>query len=257
MAASVNGGGLNLGKQSASPGLSLHRHWPQDAGMHAFLRLSSLLVALVSAVPALAADEVTIYRCTDAQGRLTLSDSPCAKGQRQETRNMVRPKDAPTRPAASVVAPAPVAAPPPQVVVINTPRPLYECFTPDNTRYFSETPEGNPRWAPLWTMDAPVLVEVPVYEPGGLNIRVDDGRVSGRYQSPTYGKVVVPTAAGYGAGTWVRDVCHPLPQTEVCARLGDRRDELRRRFFNAQPSERAMLSREERDINARLASDCR
>ncbi|TXH74489.1 MAG: DUF4124 domain-containing protein [Lysobacteraceae bacterium] len=226
--------------------------------MRACLRLPCLLLTFIAATPvALAADEVTIYRCTDVQGRLTLSDSPCAKGQRQETRHMIRPKDAPIRHAAPVTTPAPVAVPPPQAVVINTPRPLYECFTPDSTRYFSETPEGNPRWAPLWTVGAPVLAEVPVYEPGGLNIRVDDGRVSGRYQSPTYGKVIVPTAAGYGAGAWVRDVCHPLPQAEVCARLGDRRDELRRRFFNAQPSERAVLNREERSINARLASDCR
>lgn len=230
--------------------------------MRTALRLPSLLLALAwAASPALlaaATDEVVIYRCTDAQGRLTLSDSPCAKGQRQETRSMIRPKDAPPRPVpVPSAAPEPAAAPPPQVVVINTPRPLYECITPDNGRYFSETPEGNPRWAPLWTMGAPVLAEVPIYEPGGLHVRVDNGRVSGSYQTPTYGKVVVPTAAGYGAGAWVRDICHPLPQADVCARLSDRRDELRRRFFNAQPSERAELNREERSINARLATDCR
>ena len=65
--------------------------------------------------------------------------------------------------------------------------------------------------------------------------------------------------AGYGygtPGTWVRDTCHALPQAEVCARLSDRRSELRRRFFNAQESERNVLRREERGLNARLADDC-
>ncbi len=62
---------------------------------------------------------------------------------------------------------------------------------------------------------------------------------------------------GYGAaGTWVRDECHALPQMEVCGRLRDRRDEIRRRFFNAQPTERATLDREQRGINARLSADC-
>ena len=58
------------------------------------------------------------------------------------------------------------------------------------------------------------------------------------------------------AGTWIRDTCHSLPQQEVCARLLDRRDEIRRRFFNAQESERNVLRREERGLNARLSADC-
>ena len=57
-------------------------------------------------------------------------------------------------------------------------------------------------------------------------------------------------------GTWVRDSCHPLPQAEVCARLADRREAIRKRFFNAQERERDTLRVEERGINARLAADC-
>ena len=55
---------------------------------------------------------------------------------------------------------------------------------------------------------------------------------------------------------WIRDDCYALPQAEVCARLLDRRDEIRPRFFNAMPSERDMLRVEERSINARLDEDC-
>lgn len=207
-----------------------------------------------------AADDVVIYRCTDGKGRLTLRDSPCAKGERQETRSMMRPKDAPPRapsplPSQTVVATA--SPPPPQVIVINAPRPLYECVTPDNARYFSESAEGNPRQVPAWALGAPLFARVPTGEPGRIDFQVENGRVSGNYSSGSLGSVVVPTAAAYGATTWVRDACFPLPPSEVCARIRDRRDELRRRFVIAQPTERAALAREERAIEARLNQDCR
>ncbi|GAA4790593.1 DUF4124 domain-containing protein [Lysobacter hankyongensis] len=222
--------------------------------------LCCLLIATALGGPraAHAGDDVVIYRCTDGKGRLTLRDSPCAKGDRQETRSMVRPKDAPPRapsprPSQSVVA----AASPPQVIVINAPRPLYECVTPDNARYFSESAEGNPRQVPAWALGAPLFARVPTGEPGRIDFQVENGRVSGNYSSGSLGSVVVPTAAAYGATTWIRDACFPLPPGEVCARVRDRRDEIRRRFVIAQPSERAALSREERSIEARLNQDCR
>ena len=210
-----------------------------------------------------AASPVTIYRCTDTKGFLTLRDSPCNKGERQETRSMLRPKDAPLRPQSSPPPPPPLASvttPPPQIIIVNTPRPLYECVSPDNTRYLSDTPEGNARWVPLWPhaypQPYPYPGQITRYEPGRLNVRVDDGRVSGSYDSGGT-RVLTPTYTEFGGGTWVRDPCHALPQAEVCARLVDQRDVLRRRFTIAQASERAVLGREERSIGARLAQDCR
>ena len=212
-----------------------------------------------------AADEVMIYRCTDGKGRLSLRDSPCGKGERQETRSMLRPKDAPPRAPLPLPAPAVATqAPAQQVIVVNAPRPLYECVAPDNARYLSDTPEGQARWVPLWPHAYPMQQQVSLYAPGQLNVRVDNGRVSGQYQSGGHyggghrgGTVVAPTYADMGGGTWVRDPCHALPQIEVCSHLRDHRDAVRRRFFNAQPSERASLSREERSIDARLDQDCR
>lgn len=214
------------------------------------------VLACVLAMPAVqAGDEVTIYRCTDAKGQLALRDSPCLKGERQETRNMLRPKDAPPRPQQPApIAPIVAVAAPPQVIVVHTPRPLYECVSPDNTRYLSDTPEGRARWVPIWPNGYPITPYV--NEPGRLNIRVDNGRVSGGYHSGGT-RVLVPTYAEFGGGTWLRDPCHALPQVEVCARLRDQRSDLRRRFTIAQPSERAVLGSEERSINARLDQDCR
>ena len=202
------------------------------------------------------AEDVTIYRCTDARGNTTLRDTPCAKGQQQETRNMLRPKDAP-KPA---TGPAPVAlpqpAPPPRTIVLAPPQPMYECRMPDGGTYTSDSPEGNPRWVPLWTLGYPVVADG-YYRPGGTRIvRHADGTVDLDVRGGGYVQGPVPTYAGYGGGTWVRDECHMLPPSETCARLRDRREEIGKRFFNAQPTEREQLNREQRGIDARLDNDC-
>jgi hypothetical protein len=199
---------LNQREHSSADRLPPGDRAPQDAAMTPAPLSSLIPLALAAACANMAfaptvqaGADVTIYRCTDAKGRLTLRDSPCNRGDRQETRSMLRPKDAPQPPPRPPLAPidaAPAAAP--QIVVVNAPRPLYECVTPDQERYLSDTPEGNPRWVPLWTQGYPVLARVPVYEPGRWDVRVDDGRVSGGYRSGGVGSVAVPTWAGQGAG---------------------------------------------------------
>ncbi|MDO5505749.1 MAG: DUF4124 domain-containing protein [Pseudoxanthomonas suwonensis] len=224
-----------------------------------------LLCGSMLPVTATAADgDVTIYRCVDDAGRVMLRDSPCPAGHRQDVRQMVRPKDAPARASAS--APARTASTSaassgsmtarPQVLVVNAPRPMYECIRPDGTRYSSDGPEGSPRWVPLWTLGYPVLQQRHVVVPGHARIVVRDGRVGGELHSGHVEHQVHPTPAGYGAGTWVRDQCHALPPAEACARLRDERRALRTRFFNAQPSERDRITLLERSIDARLANDC-
>lgn len=235
----------------------------QDAHMRPAPCLSFILIALTTAMPSTmpqsrANDDVTIFRCTDAQGRLTLRDSPCSKGERQESRVMARPKDAPQTPAAPTPVNVVVDAPrqQPQIIVVKNPQPMYECVSPDNDRYLSDTPEGNAHWVPIWPVAYPVQVNVPAYPPGQLDVHVDNGHVSGGYHSG--GRVPpIPTYTEFGGGTWVRDPCHALPQAEVCDHLRDRRDDIRRRFTIAQPSERAVLSREESIVVNRLAVDCR
>lgn len=210
-----------------------------------------------------AQDGVTIYRCTDAQGRLTLRDTPCARGQDQQTREMTRPTDPPPRPAppaeARAATPAPAALPP-RVVVVHPPRPLYECTTLDGDTYTSDTGEGDPRWVPLWTLGYPAILGPGLIAPriGGLEHRLpraDEGALgSHRRQRPRPGYPGIGYA--YPAGTWVRDICHALPQQEVCDRLSDRRYELGRRYNSALQSERQRITIEQRGIDARLSTDC-
>lgn len=221
----------------------------------AALLLSLLLpitgTALAQATPA--STTVTVYRCTDAGGKQSLRDTPCPKGQQQQARTMLRPQDAPPRPPAPIATPKPAVAPATiqQAVYLAPPRAMYECTTPDGARYTSENGEGNPRWVPLWTLG--------YYAVG----RPGRSPVDGNPLPPSQPAVPMRPAHGGrhwpavgGSGTWIRDQCAMLPPRETCARLRDRRSEIRTRFFNAQEKERDTLRVEERGINARLDNDC-
>ena len=212
--------------------------------MKALLAIVLLLSAGVVA-RAQGADDVRIYRCTDAAGKQSLRDTPCPKGQRQQVREMLRPKDAPTgaRPAST---PAPALAPPAaaaQTVYLAPPQPMYECVTDEGKRYTDRDADaGRASFRPAPSPNASI------------------GRPQQSLPTPTavptprHGRVPWPVASG--GGTWVRDDCALLPPRETCARLRDRRDEIRARFFNAMPSERDVLRAEQRTIDARLADDC-
>jgi hypothetical protein len=266
---------------------------------HPLLIAPALLAAIVAAGSVAAqsppstgsADSVTIYRCTDARGKLTLQDAPCRKGDAQQAQQMLRPRDPPPRPVitAAPISPMPAPAPPAQTLIVRNPQPLFECVQSDGTVYTSDTGDGNPRWVPIWAVDDPYVpyYPIPLGGPvGGVSYRSEQHISTGPAISATIGRHTDNSSAevridsrpvepadpysrhrrhprypaygyGYGAaGTWVRDECHALPQMEVCERLRDRRDEIRRRFFNAQPTERATLDREQRGINARLSADC-
>ena len=213
----------------------------------------ALLLSTAGAVHAQSSGEVRIYRCTDAAGKQTLRDTPCPKGQQQQTRDMLRPKDAPVKPAPP---PSPKAAPVPvaettRTVYLAPPRPMYECVTGEGKRYTSENGEGNPRWVPLWTLGYHAvgrptrstgsgLAQAPLQPAGPMR--------------PPHGGLHRPMVGG--GGTWIRDQCAMLPPRETCNRLRDRRDAIRTRFFNAQEKERDALRLEERGINTRLADDC-
>lgn len=244
----------------------------QDAPMSR-IRRRLIATALLAVMAGASAADVTIYRCTDAQGRLTLRDTPCRQGERQQTRAMLRPSD-PAPGASSKPAPAaPPAAPaPPRVIVVQAPRPLYECITDNGARYTSDSAEGNPRWVPLAVLGYPSYPRHGGY--GGQRygyagrLEYRDGPLLGRVElggprlprrpphGPGPGQRPPVIGIAYPAGTWIRDSCHALPPQEVCARLRDRRYELDRRYNSALQSERTRITQEQRGIDARLTTDC-
>ena len=234
-----------------------------------------LACSLPLAATGASAQEITIYRCTDAQGQLALRDTPCKKGETQQTREMQRPKDAPpaVRRAASAprATPATASAASATHYVATAPaRPMYECVTPDGNRYLSDTRAGNPRWVPLWTLGYPgvgLLPYRPPFNPGHVRANVQgdfnggNGRVSVSVGDrppprPPDGAPPPASVASLRTGTWVYDECHAPPQGEGCARLRDERWELGRRYNSALQSEREEIDRQQRGLDARLASDC-
>jgi hypothetical protein len=122
----------------------------------------ALLLLAGTALPARAA--VVIYRCTDANGAVTVqNDTPCPKGTQQTRRVLDTPSPSATPPAyieAPSVAPEPVVPVPepdpkplaatPASTTSSTipdderlpPPPIFECTTFDNDHYLSD--DGTP-----------------------------------------------------------------------------------------------------------------
>ncbi len=256
-----------------------------------------LILMLLSGSPVLAAQDssVRVYRCVGSNGAVSLQDAPCRDG-RQEVREMQRPRDPAPRTVRSdrdPAAPAPARAEREvRYVHVQPPQPMYECIRDDGSRYTSESSEGNPRWVTAWTSawlpgrgpgvgphpgPPPGPRPLPPIAPvgsgsvtssggaltvsgggsrGGGSLTIGSGssqwHSEGSAYPGTYRDVVVPAG-----NVLVRDQCHPLPASEVCSILRDRRWELVRRYNSALQSERDAISREQRGVDARLDRDCR
>lgn len=129
---------------------------------------------------------VVIYRCTDANGALTIqNDTPCPKGNKQERRVIeaapsspappfltpAAPPPAPRPVAPSVPTPPPPAAPTPSPVAApepaiadsdRLPPPwLYECRTYNDDSYLSENGSPAPRCVTLTTTGVGGMIESP------------------------------------------------------------------------------------------------
>ena len=214
-----------------------------------FLALGLLFLA----VPAAAA-ELTVYRCTDDAGRVALRDTPCPEGLREEAIDMRRPVDpaqAPVIVSAEPAAPPPAPAPQTRVVIVEAPRPLYQCMTPEGERYTADNPDGNPRWVPMWTLGYPA-----VWPRNPLGDRVGAPRPEPPSDGP--GAPDLPPIVGiaYTPGTWIRDHCVRLPRAQACEVLREQKRELREEWFDAMPTRRAEVAEEERLLAARLARTC-
>lgn len=139
----------------------------------------SLSVLLLASAGAAAQGKVTIYRCTDALGQLTVqNDTPCPKGSLQEKRVIegAPSSSAPPTFITAPVPPIPQANPSPHPPVSSQlpsvtkpaarpaapkqaiadadrlpPPALFECRTYDNGRYLSDDGDPPQRCAPLQT----------------------------------------------------------------------------------------------------------
>jgi hypothetical protein len=191
-----------------------------NAGMHP-PAWPSLAVLLLLVGTSGSAREITIWRCTDAAGKVSVQDQPCPAGQASETRQMVRPQDPPPRPAEpSPPAPAPEPAPAEDAYVgwAPPPPPLYQCTDYDGAVRFSEYYDPNTRCVPLAVLG---------YDVAGT-----------------------PAA---GACRWVRESCLPLDDASACeqfrAMLKQARSDALHAFSDTAAYRRSEVERLQRIVN--------
>ncbi|WP_240095432.1 hypothetical protein [Thermomonas flagellata] len=229
-------------------------------------RLPACLLALLllpTAAGARAQATLAIYRCTAPDGRQSLRDSPCPRGQAQQVEHWQRPQDPPPSPAPTAPTAPSMPPPAPAPVVVRQPPPLFECIAPDGHRYLNEDGRGQLRWQPAWAFagwgfghwhPAPA----PAARPGLLPARPSApelDRLPPALPGPTHlpPRWGGPVAVG---GIWQPDPCTPLPPAQACAQLRAERDALETRFFNAQERERDHLRAQRRMLQTRLAAAC-
>jgi len=114
-------------------------------------RYALSLAFFLAAGGAAAQGTVTVHRCIDGKGQVTLQDEPCPKGSQDSARQMTRPKDPPPRPKARRSEPAAVAVPelpPPPLRELIPPPPMYRCISYDGIERYSEQYDPNPRCEP-------------------------------------------------------------------------------------------------------------
>ena len=207
------------------------------------LAIAAALLGALLASDLARADEVTIYRCVDATGRVALQDRPCPKDVHQDVRQMIRPVDAPPRaePVRAYARPAPRAV---EVHVVHDrdPEPAYRCTTPDGDTYISRTGIPRGRYVPLWT----------------LGFAHGNGFMNGG-GAPSF-SMSQPGGQQFQRGlpimTYVEDSCVRMPQDEVCDSLRARNDQLGTLIFNGQPSDRERYERERKGLVEQMHSDC-
>lgn len=221
------------------------------------MRSSIAFLLAVAASGSSQAAAVRVYRCTGADGKVTLQDSPCARGQDQQLRTLQRPPEPPPAPPETPVeGMAPADAPPTDVppseglpAAVEAPapaKPLYECVTHDGTRYTNDTGVGETRWVPLWVI--------------GMADAPGKGRTGAATKPPREtprDPAQVPAGQSPGAGTWIRDTCYLLPPERVCDRLRAEVNELRRQRRQAQAGERVDIDAQTEQLSARLRAECR
>lgn len=186
----------------------------------------SLAILLISVGPA-AADEVTVYRCQDAKGRVSLQDDPCPAGQTESTRRMVRPRGPPPSPTpSSAPEPATTPAPAPQPAFEWTPYPpppLFQCTDYDGEVRYTEDYDPSTRCVPLSVL--------------GYDVRG------------------APQAAG--TCRWVQESCLQLDDASACDQFKARLTEARSDALHAFSDTAAYRKSEVRRLERIVKDSCR
>lgn len=140
------------------------RAWTMTA-VAAEMRRLAMVVLLLSAMHGVHAQETIFYKCTDAAGAVSMQNTPCAAGMKQEIRRIGEVKTVPVpqkNPVVEEAPPAPVYGefvmvsgpamqrkPAPEAATLPAPPALFQCSTWNGETYLGTTATPEPRCAPL------------------------------------------------------------------------------------------------------------
>ena len=214
-----------------------------------------LLTALVITTASIAqAADVVVYRCTGADGHISLQDSPCVASAIEERRVLRAPPVSSDTP--SLVAPRPpqsrdnsTATPLDTAPAQRAPDPLWLCQRYDGQTFESSTGIPQRHWVPLWALDADPRAPASALDPQTI------GRAGPLRPRPGRGTPTLQVSA-MTLGTWVEDVCTPLSPAQICARRHSKLEGYGRRIFNAGQSEGDRLRDEQAALRAQIAAEC-
>lgn len=205
-----------------------------------------LLLLIGSGMTTANAAEVTIYRCTDASGALTLQNSPCPKGMKQEARTMPGVNTVPMAPGQTdTTAPATTAP-----ATVPTPAPT---TTPSSPPTATPTPATPPASADTRRLPPPVLFQCTTYDKDTY-VTEDDIPASRCVALRTVGLDGNPQSGAGQACEVVRDTCARVPDGALCDAWNRRRDETEVAWRFARP-ENVEKNRAEHERVVRIVAE--
>lgn len=231
-----------------------------------------LAVWLCLPAPVHAEEDVVLFRCTAADGALTVQNAPCPPGTQQRIQRFTAP--ASSAAPAAVPTPAPVAAAAPAsadpagatVTLAHAPLPVLQAGDVQT----SVAPEGTAildsdvvRRQAQQQAEADAVAKQPLPEIYACQGRDGGGYLHEREPAPPHCELMTVTGLGgttplNAAGCEViRDICAPVVEAQRCNSWQQRFRDARGRERFATPENAALATAERERLQAILAdSDC-
>lgn len=207
------------------------------------IRLCLLAACLLMCAPAMAG---TAYQCTDAGGKVSFQDKPCAGAQRQQVLHLDDSQPVATPAAETSTAPVFQDVPPPPAPRPFAPLPvMYACVrATDGKTYTSDNGQPQPYQVPYGMLGDSQLSLAQAYSgPGAAGASAPELS----HVRPTAGLI----ANHY---VWVQDQCRPLTRAETCRALRDAYDDTEEKLRRAFKSDQPPLEQREHTLREQLQS---
>ena len=216
-------------------------------GSLAILGSAAVLVGVATG-----AERLSVYRCSDSTGAVSLQDQPCPVLSEQTVRQIRRPIE--RKPAAGEPArppdPAPAELQPPNAEPRRPPPPLWTCVDFDGQERESADGAGRGRYVPLW------VVGRDPYAPRQLFGRVGEPLPQPSVRPATGPPTIVEQNTGSTPLVYVEERCYQMSAEQACLRYAEKRHEIERQIFNSQSSDRSVLQPQSAILGALLREHC-